>query len=329
MNQRVWVCLAIAACAAAAAAQPKHTAAVPKQGIKTPGVLIPSSALKAETEFSKAPTFLAFTDAPLLTDDHSLYRIDPKKNELGPALAALNKPCGGAVNAFGSLWIPSCGDQSLVRLDPKTWNVTATIPSGASTAPQSIAANADSVWLFTDNRTTLSRIDPEQNQVVAELRLPAGCTSLVFGENALWAACPSEDRVLRIDPLTNLVDKRVEVSAQPKALAVAEGSVWALCQTEGKVERIDPKTNKVAKTIELEVPAAEGSIAAGQSSIWVTLAGFPISRIDPKTDKVVQQFWGSGGGVIGFGLGSVWLSNLHEGTLWRLDPKRIAATLAE
>jgi len=64
-------------------------------------------------------------------------------------------------------------------------------------------------------------------------------------------------------------------------------------------------------------------------SIWVSLAGFPITRIDPGTDKVVQQFWGAGGGAIQFGLGSVWLSNVHEGTLWRLDPKRIAATLAE
>jgi len=329
MNKRVWVYLAIAICATAVAAQPKRPVALPKPGVKTPGVAIHFASLKAEAEFPKAPAWVAFTDAALIADEHGLYRIDAKKNELGAAVAALNKPCGGAASGFGSLWVPTCGDQALVRIDPKTWKVTATIASGAGNAAQSVAANPDSIWLLSDNRTTLSRIDPEQNLVVAELRLPAGCNTLTFGESALWVTCPSEDRVLRIDPQTNLVDKRIEVSAQPEALALGEGSIWVLCQKEGKVERIDPKTNKVAKSIDLGVPGAEGSIAAGQGSIWVTLAGFPITRIDPGTDKVVQQFWGTGGGAIQFGLGSVWLSNVHEGTLWRLDPKRIAATLAE
>ena len=81
--------------------------------------------------------------------------------------------------------------------------------------------------------------------------------------------------------------------------------------------------------IALEVPGAEGAIAIGQGSVWVTLPGFPITRIDPGTDRVVQQFYGEGGGAIQVGLNSVWLSNLKEKTLWRLDPKRIAATLAE
>jgi streptogramin lyase len=165
--------------------------------------------------------------------------------------------------------------------------------------------------------------------VVAELRLPAGCNSLTFGESALWVTCPSEDRVLRVDPQTNLVDKRIEVSVQPQALAIGENSVWVLCLKDGKVDRIDPKTFKVTKTIALEVLGAEGNLAVGQGSVWVTMTGFPITRIDPATDKVVQQFYGDGGGAVFFGLNSVWLSNLKEKTLWRMDPKRIAATLAE
>ena len=144
-----------------------------------------------------------------------------------------------------------------------------------------MAATADSIWLLSDNKTTLSRIDPDQNAVVAELRLPAGCNTLTFGETALWVTCPAEDRVLRIDPQNNLVDKRIEVSAQPKALAIGEGSIWVLCQKDGKVERIDPKTNKVIKTIELAVPGVEGSIAIGSGSVWVSQAGFPLTRIDP------------------------------------------------
>jgi streptogramin lyase len=99
---------------------------------------------------------------------------------------------------------------------------------------------------------------------------------------------------------------------------------------DGKIDRIDPKTNKVSKTIETGVSgSASGGLAFGGGWLWVTLPGFPISRIDPKDEKVVQQFRGPGGGAIFFGQGSVWLTNVQEGTLWRIDPKRIVATLAE
>jgi streptogramin lyase len=61
----------------------------------------------------------------------------------------------------------------------------------------------------------------------------------------------------------------------------------------------------------------------------VTQTGFPITRIDPVSEKVVQQFVGPGGGAVQFGKGSLWLTNVQAGTLWRIDPKRIVATLSE
>jgi hypothetical protein len=63
--------------------------------------------------------------------------------------------------------------------------------------------------------------------------------------------------------------------------------------------------------------------------VWVSLDGFPLVRIDPAAEKVAQQFWGEGGGAIQFGFNAIWLSNLKQNTLWRIDPKRVEATLAE
>jgi virginiamycin B lyase len=313
----------------------KKPAAAPGVGIKTPGVQIPITSLKAEAEIAAGPEWIGVADLLLVPNSGkgTLDRLDPKTNKLTDPVPGVAKPCGGTVTAFGSIWVASCADRSLVRIDPKTWQVTAKVASGAGAAPFSVAASTDSVWIFSDNRTTLSRVDPEQGQVVAEIRLPSGCTALGFGEAALWAACPSEDRVLRINPQTNLVEKRIEVSSGPRALAIGENSIWVLCEKDGKVDRIDPKTNKVATRIDLLVPgsieSSRGGIVVGQGSVWVTLDGFPLTRIDPATEKVVQQFWGAGGGAIQFAANAIWLSNLHEGTLWRLDPKRIQATLAE
>jgi streptogramin lyase len=325
--------------AAKPAKSPKLTkdskrAAPPKFGVKTPGVQIPIDSLKADLEYeAPAPAWLSFTNTVLVPNGtaHTIARIDPKAKEakFGDPIPGVQKPCAGMVNAFGSLWTGDCAEGALVRIDAKTAKVTAKVASGIGPAALGLAAQADSLWLLSDTRGTLSRIDPDQNQVVAELRVPADCTSLIFAEAALWLACPAEDRVLRVDPATNLVDKSIEVAAKPEAVAAGENSIWALCAKDGKLDRIDPKTNKVTKTIELGAPATGGSLAFGENFVWVSMPGFPIARIDPGTDKVMQQFYGEGGGLVRVGLGSVWLANLEAGTLWKLDPRRIAATLAE
>ena len=313
--------------------RPGKRAALPALGVKTPGVRIPFADLKSELEFEPpvAPAWIAFADSILLPSQDGLTRIDPKTKEskLGEPIGGLIDPCAGLVSAFNSLWVPNCGDGTVARIDSKTYKMTAKLAIGTGGRRASIAATPDSVWMFTDRRGTLSRIDPVQNLVVAEFRVYADCSTVVFGEAALWLVCPVENRVLRVDPKTNLVDKSIEVSAAPIALALGESSVWVLCEREGKVERIDPKTNKVSKTIELGAPAMGGAIAFGEGSVWVSTAGFPIARIDPQAEKVVQQFYGEGGGFLLTTPNSLWLSNSATGKVLRFDTRRIAATLAE
>ena len=319
---------------AKAAATPAAPIA-PKNGIKTPGVQIPFASLKSEAELpAEGAAWMTITGAAILVPSKpqdTLVRIDPKGNKAMDPVTGLNQPCAGAIVAFGSIWTPNCGSKSLVRVDAKTAKITATLAVGASDVPIGIAATADSVWMLTDKKATLSRIDPDQNVVAGEIRLRSDCNSLTFAEKSLWVTCPAENRILRIDPVTNLVEKRIEVSASPRALASGSGSIWVLCDKDGKIDRIDPKTNKVIKTIDLMTPGAGGDLAFGEGFLWVTQTGFPLTRIDPKSDeeKVVQQFWGDGGGFISVSSGAVWLSNTAHGTVTRFDPKRIYSTLAE
>ncbi len=329
----IYLALTIAVtCGFASDPRKEPNRAAPSLGVKTPGVQIPFAHLKTELEFKPpAPAaWIAFADSILIPSKDGLERVDPKTKEgkFGEPISGIKQPCAGLVNAFSSLWVPNCGDGTLARVDPKTYQVTAKLATGTGRARIGIAASSDSVWMFTDTRGTLSRIDPAQNLVVAEFRVYADCNALAFGETALWLTCPEENRILRVDPQTNLVDKSIEISAAPTALVIGEGSVWVLCAKEGKVERIDPKTNKVTKTIELGAPAGGGAIAFGEGSVWVSMPGFPITRIDPQAEKVVQQFYGEGGGFLLTTPNSVWLAE-SAGKLVRIDTRRIAATLAE
>jgi virginiamycin B lyase len=135
--------------------------------------------------------------------------------------------------------------------------------------------------------------------------------------------------VTRVDPRTNLIVETIPVGKAPRFITTGEGGVWTLNQGDGSVSRIDPRTNKVAATIEVGVPGRGGDIAAGEGSVWVTAFEFPLSRIDPSTNTVVQQFYGKGGDAVRVGLGAIWLSNLAAGTVWRIDPRRVEATLPD
>lgn len=201
--------------------------------------------------------------------------------------------------------------------------------ASAPSAPAAIAATEDSIWLLADEKTSLQRIDPKENRIVAEVRLPPSCTSLLAAERSLWIACPSESKLLRVNPRTNLVEKRIDVAAEPVSVTAGESSIWVLSRKEGKVARIDPKTNKVTATIDLAVPNADGALAFGDGMVWASLPGFPVIRIAPATDKVVQQFHGDGGGRIHFGLNSLWVASAGVNRVIRFDPKRVLATLAE
>lgn len=308
----------------------------PKSGVKTPGVQIPITNLKPEAEIplaAPAGSILFTTDQVLIPipSGDQILRVEGKSNKVLDPFSGIAKPCGGMASAFRNLWVVDCGSKVLARVETGTAKPVATIATGSGTALSAIATSPDSVWMLTDDKTTLTRIDPETNSIVSEVRLAASCRSIMFADSSLWVDCPAEKRIIRINPQTNLVLARIEVTPEPVSMAFGENAIWVLSRAQGKVARIDPKTNKVIATIDLGFTNADGNLAVGDGFVWVTAPGFPITKISPQLEKekVVQQFAGEGGGAIHFGLNSIWLTNTAYNNVWRLDPKRIAATLAE
>jgi YVTN family beta-propeller protein len=305
----------------------------PRPGVKTAGVKIPIERLKPQAVFPVpgSPDWLAADELGAVWVSNkpkdSVSRFDVKTNTVAATVAVGKAPCSGLVAAFGSLWVPNCGDQTISRVDLKSGAITATIRTTIGDTEGSIAAGAGSIWLMIDGKGTLARFDPATNAVVAEISVAPGSYGLAFGEEALWVTSTDQSTVARVDPHTNLVAETIAVGKGPRFVAAGAGAVWTLNQGDGSVSRIDPKTNKAVATIEVGVPGRGGDIAVGEGSVWVTAFEFPLSRIDPSTNTVVQQFHGKGGDAVRVALGSVWLSNLEAGNVWRIDPRRVVATL--
>jgi len=294
-----------------------------------PPLRVPFALLKPDAilDWAGAGALAVTDDAVWVTNRAAgtAIRVDPKTNKVAQTIAVGQAPCGAPVGGFGSLWVSLCGLPGVARVDLTTNAVTATIKTSISGESQPMAIGVGSLWLLADAKGTLERFDPATNAAVAEAYLAGGSNALAFGQGALWATSAAGNLLTRIDPNTNLIVETIAVGKAPRAVAVGEGAVWTLNQGDGTVSRVDSKTNKTTDVITLGKIGAEGEIAAGEGSVWVSAAGTPLIRIDSRTKLVVQQFTGTGGGVVVVGHGSLWIA-ASATAVWRIDPKRVEAT---
>jgi virginiamycin B lyase len=299
----------------------------PPPGVATPGVKRDMGSIKPDFVIPIEGT----PDWQVLTEDsvwvtngprNTIHRINAKTNQVEAAIPVGKRPCSGLAASFGSIWVPNCGDKTVSRVDMKTNRVIATIPVGPAVSEGGIAASPDAVWLVTDPKGTLSRIDPASNKVAAEIEVSPNSASCYYGEGAVWVTTPEKNLLTRVDPQTNKVTATVEVGAGPRFLTTGAGSVWTLNQGDGTISRVDAKTAKLIVNIEAGIPGNGGEIAFGEDHVWATIPQIPLSEIDPASNQVIRQWTGPGGDSVRVGHGSVWLSNLRQQNVWRLNPKQ-------
>ena len=299
----------------------------PRPGVSTPGVKREMTTITPQAVFTTGGT----PDWQVVTDDavwvsngptNTLHRMDVKTNQLAEPIAVGKRPCSGLAAGFGSIWVPNCADKTVSRVDMKTNAVVATVAAPPAESEAGIATSEDAVWLVTDATGKLSRIDPKTNAVVATVDVPAGSASVIYGDGAIWVTTPKTNMLTRVDPKSNKVTDSIETGPGPRFATFGGGAVWTLNQGDGTVSRVDVKTRKVVANIELGVPGTGGEIAYGLGHVWATVFQIPITEIDPATNTVVRQWTGPGGDSIRVAHGSVWLSNLREHNVWRIDPSK-------
>jgi DNA-binding beta-propeller fold protein YncE len=248
-----------------------------------------------------------------------VYRLDAGTNAVSGSVAVA-KPCSGMAVGFGSLWVPSCGDHDLVRVDLRTRKVIARIDAGPAASEGGITVGGGSVWMVTAPDGMLARIDPASNRVVARIEIPAQSFAAAFFAGSVWITSTGHNMLARVDARTNKLAGTATVGKAPRFVTAGAGSVWTLNQGDGTISRVDARSGRLLATIDAGLTGTGGEIAYGEGAVWATLEGFPITKIDPATNRVVGQWGGKGGDSIRVGLGSVWLTNYDAGLVWRLRP---------
>ena len=293
-----------------------------KTGVQQPGVRhqISELAPRATIRVDGDPDWMALTDNAVwvaVSSMNRVVRLDAETNQTGASVTVAG-PCSGLVVDFCSLWIPSCKDHTVVRVDAKTGAPQAVIDAGPADSEGGICSGAGSVWIVGSKDSDLLRIDPTSNRVVAHIHLPPGSFNPVFANNSIWVSSNTGGTLLRVNPRTNTVMSETPVGPSPRFLTVGAGSIWVLNQGDGTIARVDDETGNRTAVISAGIPGLGGEIAFGYGSIWATVFDFPITRIDAKSNEVTGQWIGPGGDSIRVGHGSIWLTDLRGAKVWRL-----------
>jgi YVTN family beta-propeller protein len=222
----------------------------------------------------------------------------------GTVIATLSG-IGGAIPAgFGegiavddtAVWVHNAEHATVVRVDPKTNQVVATIPVGHG--PGNIRLEAGFVWVLNHDDGTVSKVDPQTNTVVATIALPPPLGFLGASPGAVWVANRRQGKVMKLDPQTNQVVATIAIADGPAWMTYAAGSLW-VCSLEAEqygVTRVDPKGNAIVAQV--DVGSSQGYKCGGittsdDGAIWAALQDssqtyrLGLVRIDPATNKVV------------------------------------------
>jgi YVTN family beta-propeller protein len=301
--------------------QQKRPPRPPKPGVSTPGVKREMSVIKPDAVFpvEGAPDWQVVTDDAVWVTSapkNAVHRLDVKTNQVVAVVTVGKKPCSGLAAGFGSIWVPNCGDKTLSRIDIKTNQVVDTLPFGPADSEGGIAASPDSIWMLTDKKGILSRIDPVSKKAT-EIAVTPNSAACFYAQGAVWITTPEKNLLTRVDAKTNQLTNTIEVGPGPRFLTAGAGSIWTLNQGDGTVSRVDAHSAKLVANIEAGIPGSGGEIAFGAGHVWATAIQIPITEIDPEKNAVIKQWVGRGGDSIRVGHGSVWLSNLRDQNVWR------------
>jgi virginiamycin B lyase len=269
-----------------------------------------------------APNWMESADRYLFVGDAdggTVTRIDMRSGKkAGPpirvAQPARDAPAFAMAPAGKSVWVSSYASNTLTRISARPSAAMAppiTASSAKETSPVARAlpgagkvvaripvppgggaftVGEGAVWAMNDVTSTLMRIDPKRNAVVARIEVLSG-EDAAAGGGAVWITDPSTDTVYRIDPRTNRVTASIPVAPHPAGIAISQGAVWVALTDGPSVVRIDPTTNRVVATIrvgpKLVCCSEHMGVTAGHGSVWVAVPnGNRIVRLDPATNAV-------------------------------------------
>ena len=209
---------------------------------------------------------------------------------------------------------PSSSGPAAPSTDPATGVIS--IDTGG-TQVLGLAVRDGAVWAVSYDTSTLAKIDPLTNTVVATVDVPGGA-SVASLPSGLWVAAYGDPgHLYRIDPETATIALTVDTGDLCCDLTEGGGLVWALDRA-GEVFGVDPTSGAISVRfpVELDLNAHNNVVFAG-GYVWVSSDTTKLFRFDPASGKRAE--YDVGGGVPFLASdGLLWGATPTQ--LWAVDP---------
>jgi YVTN family beta-propeller protein len=200
--------------------------------------------------------------------------------------------------------------------------------------PTGVTFGAGSAWVTMDTTNSVARIDPQRNEVVANIPVGVFPVRAAVGAGGVWVSNCGDNTVTRINPATNLAIGTIKVGVCPFGIDTLGSAVWVV-NGDNTIMRIDPASDAVVATIHVPLEACTSfpvcitfrGLGVALGFVWVTTARGEVLRVNPATNRVDRVFHLLSCcievGELAFGFGSLWVS-IPGGALntmvYRVDP---------
>ncbi len=278
------------------------------------------------------PDFIAIdNDDAWIIDDHQdrIIKISPDQER--PLLVVhLKDACTAPIVYFNFLWVMSCADECLYKIDHLSGRILTKIKTGMADrdGEMSLAAGDGSIWLLSESSGILLRIDPRKMTVQKKIKVKPYSYCAVFNNHSIWVSNFADNSVQKIDTRTNFVTATIPVGSKPHFLTAGGQFVWTLNQGDGTVSEIDASSDKLISTIDVKAVGEGGDIAVDSNKVWIvsTNPARPVQIINTGTHKIDAiyrqntnvQYPSKVDGATRISGKYIWISGYYSKTVWVL-----------
>jgi YVTN family beta-propeller protein len=246
-----------------------------------------ASAAPAPTKRAAPPT-----EAPRVPVAATFDGIQAMSLSLGDDAAPID-----ITYAFGSIWIANHHSDTVVRLEPDTMEVQATIPAGSG--PGWFVVTDDTVWVSDQNGRGMTRIDPTTNVAIEHIGQGPPCGRGLAALGYVWQPACDSQVIMRIDPRDNT---SFDVSMS-NANSIAMAGTALIAGGDGGLARVDPISGS---TTPMRGP--KGMILGyAARALWISTES-EVLLVRPGDGKVLTRIPAPSAGAMFFAGNHAWVA---------------------
>jgi DNA-binding beta-propeller fold protein YncE len=175
----------------------------------------------------------------------SVAKIDPATMSVVDVIPVGSQSFAGPnwlASGAGSIWTDVPNINAVVRINPTTDAIAATIPDKGVCG--ALAASDTAIWVAGGGGPGclpgITRIDPNSNTVTATLNAGGQTDSLALGGGTLWYGTNVSNFLGRIDTARNTIVGQLKLPGAAFGLTAAFGYVWSTDRNDGLLLKVQP-----------------------------------------------------------------------------------------